>query len=190
MIEKEYQRYGRNKQTLINNTYIESGEYRRKFDLTGNEHVNRILYTKAKEILKHRSGTLFEDMYWINGDMGDVVACITNSQEEERVRYTPSVRRAIQGRTDLIALHNHPNSMPPSTPDFNSVCQNKYRFGLVICHNGRVFQYKSEKLIHEGLVNIYIANYLKMGYTEYEAQLKALQDLCKQGEIEFEEVSP
>lgn len=28
----EFQRYGRNKDTLINNTYIDSGEYRNKFN--------------------------------------------------------------------------------------------------------------------------------------------------------------
>ena len=28
----ENQRYGRNKETIVNKTYIESGEYRRKFD--------------------------------------------------------------------------------------------------------------------------------------------------------------
>ena len=28
----EYQRYGRNKKTIINHTYINSGEYRNKFD--------------------------------------------------------------------------------------------------------------------------------------------------------------
>lgn len=32
VVALEYQRYGRNKETLINKTYIESGEYKRKFD--------------------------------------------------------------------------------------------------------------------------------------------------------------
>lgn len=53
----EYQRYGRNKGTQINNTYINSGEYRKKFDgITDNSSINRLLYSKAKEMLKHRSG--------------------------------------------------------------------------------------------------------------------------------------
>ena len=69
----EYQRYGRNKDTVINSTYINSGEYRRKFDkITKNDESNRILYSKAKEMLFHRSGTLFEDMYWIDGDTGEI----------------------------------------------------------------------------------------------------------------------
>lgn len=40
----EYQRYGRNKGTQINNTYINSGEYRKKFDgITDNSSINRLL---------------------------------------------------------------------------------------------------------------------------------------------------
>ena len=44
----EYQRYGRNKETLVNKTYIESGEYRRKFDkISDNAEVNKALYNAA-----------------------------------------------------------------------------------------------------------------------------------------------
>ena len=35
----ENQRYGRNKSTLVNKTYIESGEYRRKYDINVQEVV-------------------------------------------------------------------------------------------------------------------------------------------------------
>lgn len=67
----ENQRYGRNKDTVINHTYIESGVYRNKFDkIMHNKNISRVLYSKAKEMLKHRSGTLLEDMYWIDGVTG------------------------------------------------------------------------------------------------------------------------
>lgn len=57
----EYQRYGRNKETLVNKSYINGGKYRRKFDvLTNNDDVNKALYDSAKTALKHRSGTLLE----------------------------------------------------------------------------------------------------------------------------------
>ena len=71
----EYQRYGRDKNTLVNKAYIDSGEYRNKFDkITDNKEVSRILYAKAKEMLKHRSGTMCEDMYWIDAKTGDIIA--------------------------------------------------------------------------------------------------------------------
>lgn len=69
----ESQRYGRNKSTTINHTYINSGEYRKKFDkITDNLHLNRLMYTKAKEMLEHRSGTRYEDMCWFDSKKNGV----------------------------------------------------------------------------------------------------------------------
>ena len=79
--EIEEQRYGRNKDTIVNFSYIESGEYRRKFDsISDNIKLNRLLYQLAKKMLKHRSGTLYEDMYWIDIDTGEIVASEVNQK--------------------------------------------------------------------------------------------------------------
>lgn len=46
----ERQRYGRNKDTTINHTYINSGEYRNKFDRISNDsELNRLVYQIAKK---------------------------------------------------------------------------------------------------------------------------------------------
>ena len=64
MKEIEEQRLGRNKQTAINHTYICSGKYRKKFDaISDNMELSRLLYNITKEMLMHRAGTEFEDMY-------------------------------------------------------------------------------------------------------------------------------
>ena len=64
-IEAEEQRTGRNKETSINHTYIEGGEFRKKFDsISDDKELNKLIYTLAKQMLIHRSGTLYEDMYW------------------------------------------------------------------------------------------------------------------------------
>lgn len=65
--EDERQRYGRNKDTAINHTYINSGSYRRKFDfISDSSELNRLIFQLSKKMLEHRSGTRFEDMYWID----------------------------------------------------------------------------------------------------------------------------
>ena len=116
----EFQRYGRNKETTVDSSYISGGEYRRKFDsIIDNAAVSRILYSKAKEMLLHRSGTLFEDMYWFDGASGAVLASVLDETAEEQIGYTTAVARAIDGVVNLIAMHTHPNSMPPSIADFN-----------------------------------------------------------------------
>ncbi|MDE6709376.1 MAG: hypothetical protein K2J76_02675, partial [Oscillospiraceae bacterium] len=85
----EYQRYGRNKDTLINKTYIDSGEYRRKFDnITDNPEINKALYDCAKTALKHRSGTEFEDMYWIDGGTGEILLSVTDSTDKRTIVYS------------------------------------------------------------------------------------------------------
>ena len=67
--EMEFQRIGRNKSTQINNSYINGGTYRKKFDLLSDSiELNRLVYRLAKRMLEHRTGTEYEDMYWIDMD--------------------------------------------------------------------------------------------------------------------------
>lgn len=110
MVSKEEQRYGRNKDTTVNHTYIQGGEYRKKFDkLTDNEQVNRLLYKKAKEMLLHRSGTLIEDMYWIDLDSSEIVASVLDSKDEQKIIYSESVKKIIKRNKNLITIHTHPS---------------------------------------------------------------------------------
>ena len=170
----EYQRYGRNKNTLVNKTYIDSGEYRRKFDnLTDNPYVNKTLYDCAKTALKHRSGTVLEDMYWIDSKTGKVLLSVIDSTDEQAIIYTDKIRNTIKSNENIITLHTHPSSMPPSASDFNSCFNNKYKIGFVVCHNGRVFGYTSNEEINENLYNRYIVAYILDGHSEYDAQIGA-----------------
>lgn len=190
IIENEQQRKGRNKSTTINHTYINSGEYRNKFDsLTADKSLNRIIYQKAKEMLKHRSGMLIEDMYWFDGDTGKIVASILNETIDEGIIYTSAVNKAIAGKDNLITVHTHPNSMPPSIADINSAVRNGYRFGVVLCHDGKVFKYSANEEVSECLYNMYISEFLRSGETEYSAQMKALVKLQDMYDINVGEVN-
>lgn len=186
---QEYQRYGRNKDTVINSTYINGGGYRRKFDkITKNDEINHILYLKAKEMLFHRSGTLYEDMYWFDGDTGEIVAKVLDEKEEEKVKYTPSIYKAINGYDNLITMHTHPNSMPPSIADFNSCYNHGYAICLVICHNGVIYDYKSGQEVSDDLYEMYVKKNKNNGKTEKEAQIEALQTIKRNHRIAFQEV--
>ncbi|MCI8777412.1 MAG: hypothetical protein HFK00_08515 [Oscillospiraceae bacterium] len=104
----EKQRYGRNKDTLVNKAYIDSGEYRRKFDnATENPAVNKTLYDCAKKALKHRGGTIFEDMYWIDRETGNVILSVTDSTDERAIVYTDRIRRTIKNKKNFITIHTH-----------------------------------------------------------------------------------
>lgn len=187
----ELQRYGRNKSTLVNKTYIDSGEYRNKFDkITDNKDVSRVLYAKAKEMLEHRSGTLFEDMYWIDGNTGKVVAKEITSNIVRTVEYSAETKKAVASyeKNQIIAIHTHPGSMPPSVSDFNSCFSNGYRLGCVACHDGKLFVYTSAEEINERLYHMYVQASVNDGATEYDAQINALNQLKRNCKIDFWEV--
>ena len=190
-VSLEYQRYGRNKETVIDHTYINSGEYRSKFDrITDNININRILYSKAKEMLNHRSGTKYEDMYWIDGETGEILASALDEQQESAVRYTDAIKNAIFGKENLIAFHTHPSSMPPSAADFNSMLTYSYSKAFVLCHNGMIIQYVSNQEISETLYFRYVQRYILDGCTEFEVQWKTLEKLKENHDIDFWEVLP
>ncbi len=185
----EYQRYGRNKNTLVNKSYIESGLYRRKFDrITENTYVNKSLYDCAKEALKHRSGTEFEDMYWIDGGTGEVIASALDESDPMGVVYSETIKRTIANNKNLITLHTHPHSMPPSIDDFNSSCVHNYVKSVIACHNGKIFVYNSTKIIEQKLYDLYIAQFISDRYPEYDAQILTLEKLKRSYNVEFWEV--
>lgn len=188
----EYQRYGRNKATLVNKTYIDGGEYRRKFDsVSDNADVNKSVYNCAKSALKHRSGTVYEDMYWIDSETGSIIASEINSATQQEIVYSEATKKLVSSyeKGKIVTIHTHPNSMPPSVADFNSCFRNGYKQGYVACHDGKVFAYTSEQEVSEELYSLYISSYISEGSSEYEAQIKTLEKLRENHLIDFWEVT-
>ncbi len=188
-IFREMQRLGRNKETLVNHTYIESGEYRRKFNaISDNMELNKLIYQLAKKMLNHRNGSLFEDMYWINPDTISIVAMEVTDSKEVNVIYSQKTRKVIKKYDNLITIHTHPHSYPPSINDFNSNFKNKYGMGIICCHNGKLFLYNAEQKINGFVYETAIAKYRKRGYDEYNSQILALEEMKTKFAMSFKEV--
>lgn len=131
--------------------YINSEKSAKKFNnITDNSNVNKTLLECARAAIAHRNGTLFEDMYLINGITGDVMGEQLNSECEQGVFYNESIKAAlIKARIEnipIIALHSHPEGYPPSVEDFNKACENNYALGVVVGHNGQVYVYDTPEL--------------------------------------------
>lgn len=91
---------------------------------------------------------------------------------------------------NLITLHTHPGSMPPSIADLNTCRRSTTYWGLA-CHNGKVYIYKSQQDVPQRLYSLYIANianYLGDGYNEEKAQIRALAKLSRSYKIYIKEV--
>ena len=186
----EQQRKGRNKETIVNSAYINSGEYKRKFDnIADNAELSRLLYKLAKNMLIHRSGTEFEDMYWIDLDENRVIADETNSLVKKRIIYSNKTIKKIQLCKNIITIHSHPDSFPPSIADFNSNYDHNYVVGIVACHNGKLYMYSANERINEDYYKLVVEGFLKTGYNEEEAQIKALENLQINFDIKFKEVT-
>lgn len=186
----EQEQYGKSKNATVNHTYLNSGEYRRKFDaITDNPAVNRTLYQIAKKILNHRSGTLYEDMYWVDKNTGEIAYSITNSTLLKKIEYPKKLVKLIKENPDkYVTIHNHPESRPPSINDFNANVWNRYSRGVACCHNGKIYLYYSNEYIPKEFYEYRIAKYKKRYYNEEEAQLMALRDLARAHDIHFKEV--
>ena len=119
MTEKEKQRNGRNKATLVDHSYINSGNYKKKFDhISSDKKLSRLLYKLAKDMLVHRSGTSLEDMYWVDIDTLEIVAQEINMMVEKKIVYSGTTLKNIRKHEHLLTVHTHPNSFPPSIEDF------------------------------------------------------------------------
>jgi len=188
-ISKEEQRYGRNKGTTINHAYINSGEYRKKFDkISDNKKLNKLLYQLAKAMLEHRSGTLYEDMYWIDAETATVVAKEIEGCVESKIIYSKSTMRKIRSKQGLITIHTHPSSSPPSISDLRSNYIYKYSLGLVCGHNGNVYIYSANEKVPKERYKSLGGKYLKLFRGRGKAQVFMLDELQKQYDVFIKEV--
>ena len=185
----ELQRKGRNKDTIINHAYIESGDYRKKFDyISGDKKLNRLIYDLSKKMLNHCSGTLYEDMYWIDLDTCQVIAKETNSKLEHKVAYSNATKKVIKKYPHILTVQSHPESGPPSAEDLNCNLKFKYELGVVCCHDGRIFTYISNQYVSGLYHNLLVGQYEKLGYSHVDAQIEALKEIQEKYDVVVKEV--
>ena len=147
------------------------------------------MYKEVKKMLNHRSGTSFEDMCWIDLDSLRVVAKETNSITEKKIIYSSATENIIKNYNNLLTIHTHPDSFPPSISDLNSNYDHGYVIGIVACHDGKVYIYSANERINENYYKLVVEGYLKGGYNEDEAQIMALKEIQKNFDISFKEVT-
>ena len=171
--------------------YINSDEYKQKFDgLTGEPKVDKQLYSQAVAQQTHRNGTYGEDLTLINAKTGTVEGRQSNSSSENGVEYNSSLNKAIADNPpySLISIHNHPTNNPPTGSDLASNGGRKYKLGVVVTHDGRVFTYKAgnKPFLAKSFDNTVDKNRSK-GYNEYEAIVETLKQYQRDYGIEWSE---
>lgn len=153
-----------------------------------------MLYYLAKKMLVHRTGTEYEDMYWIDLDRIAIVAEELKTGAAKRIMYSDKTRKIVEEYKNipekrLVTIHTHPSSFPPSIPDFNANFENGYNMGVVICHDGKVFLYSADEKLNEKYYNLLVAKKLKQGYNDYEARVLTLYEPQEKFKIMIKEVA-
>ena len=167
--KEESKRKYKYKDTVISTSEISSAGYRRKFtNITGENKISRSLWENALDMLDHRSGTKYEDLAFVDSKTGDA-KINKNYDKENTVSPSKSMKKMLRDAdaNTIIAIHNHPGSSPPSYPDIMACKDRKYKYGLVVCHDGRIYKYS----VDQERLNIPMAisaldRVLKKGYTE------------------------
>ena len=174
---------------------IESDLFRSKFtQLTGNSAVNDALRKYARAMLVHRNGSDGEDLYIISAKSGKRLFSKTNGSNNLGVELSKEEIEEIQNyaRTEgVIGMHNHPTNVYPTGGDFVSAGARGYDFGVIVTHDGRVFQYKAgDKPFRSEYFNKTVDKYVSRPYTYdiEEAQLTALKEFEKEFGIEWREL--
>ena len=132
---------------------LDAPGYKAKFaSITQNDTVNQSIYDSATEMLKHRSGTDGEDLYLINEENGSVIYTLKNSTSKNGVDYDERIIHEIESAHKrgerIIAVHNHPNGLPPTLDDGSSALLHGYDFGVVVGHNLEVYTYTSSRKVY------------------------------------------
>ena len=174
--KEESKRKYKYKDTVINTAEISSAGYRRKFtNITGENKISRSLWENALDMLDHRSGTKYEDLAFVNSKTGDA-KINKNYDKENTASPSKSMKKMLRDADEntIIAIHNHPGSSAPSYSDL-LVCKNrKYKYGLVVCHDGTIYQYSVDnRKFNRPIASAALDLLQKDGYTkEVKKQLK------------------
>ena len=179
--------------------YVDSDEYRKAFDFFKDKELGDLICGEARRMLKRRTGTTLEDFAAMSIGKKIVAARFSSSKESKQALLprgtVADLMRAKRG--DLVALHNHPESMPPSFSDFYLLTMKSIRYGLIACHDGSVVRYRItdmelfKKVVEERKgeeMNRYIVrNEVKFGTKEGGAKLAS--DMERRFGVTFERLN-
>ena len=129
----------------VDENLISSKTYRARVARAAGERPPKDLYADAARMLRHRSGTAFEDLYAYDLETGERVGSVVDSAAPKRVEPTEKMMSAIAASIErgheVAMLHNHPDSSMPSVSDLAALQATGARYGIIVCHDGTVYRY-------------------------------------------------
>ena len=112
------------------------------------------------------------------------------SKVDNGVEYNSSLNKAIESNPQfsLVSIHNHPTNNPPTGSDLAANGGRRYKLGVVVTHNGKVFTYKAgNKPFLSESFDRRVDKLRGNGYNEFDAIIEALKQYSAEYGIEWSE---
>lgn len=136
-----------NREVYINRELIFSKQYINAIKYLGeNRYCSKNILDAARAMLEHHHGDKYEDLYFVDSVTNKVLCRTDYRVREQEVVPTAAMKEMARNSSNIISIHNHPTDALPSVRDLVTCHNLGYRYGLVVCHGGGIFQYKA---IHE-----------------------------------------
>ncbi len=97
-------------------------------------------------ILRHRSGSEYEDLYAYDVTSGTSLGGEVNSRTPKEVYPNAKMKAKMQKARalghEITVVHNHPYSSAPSFSDIKALVTSGAKFGCIACHDGSMIRYE------------------------------------------------
>lgn len=136
------------RRSFINRTLIFSNKYERAIEsLNENKTCTNNILKISREILNHHHGDNYEDLYFVDSATNTIKSMTNYRGQELTVMPTNAMLAMLRNNPNVITIHNHPGSTLPSYADISACESRKYKYGLIVGHNGNIYQYQVNKKI-------------------------------------------
>lgn len=186
---EDYENIGKAK---VDFSIFDSKKWNDNFDsISDNSKVNSSIKRISEQMLKHRSGTFYEDLYFIDANTGKIAGFNTSDNKKLGVTVNEKIRNALDNQNiTLIGIHNHPYSSLPSLSDLNAIAKRSNQsMGVIVCHDGTIFTYsKPFSEIKEFDYKMGLTKFKK--YSKITNENKGMEYLSNLYEFEFRRFEP
>lgn len=148
-IEQEQSKRSVNPSVAVNNDRLSVENLRERLKYLGESEQTTIeIQRNIRDIVEHRDNTHFEDLAfvdsvnsksWINKKYDYYDEATRTSQCKPSAHMLKKLQEAPE--YTFIGIHNHPSSSAPSYNDIVMAATRKYKYGIVVAHNGAMYKY-------------------------------------------------
>lgn len=159
-LESEDERSNGNRDVYINRNLIFSDKYIAAIKSLGEtRYCSKVILDSARTMLQHHHGDKYEDLYFVDARTNKVLSRTDYTANEQEVLPTSAMKNMARNSTQIVSIHNHPTDTLPSFEDIKTCYLVGYKYGLVVCHGGDIFQYQTleeiNRVIYDSECSIY-----------------------------------